>query len=183
MNEITKTDNTENQVPAQNTSGKDVRSSDVLLQLVTFNLLGEEFGLPILDVREIIRMVEVTPVPHSPDFVEGVINLRGQILPVIDLRKRFNLENKTVNEDTRIVVIEISENLIGLIVDGVNEVLRIPSETVNAAPQIVSSGIGAEYIQGIAHYDEKMIILVDLLRVFSPDEIQNLQSIESSTAE
>lgn len=154
-----------------------VRSSDVLLQLVTFNLVGEEFGLPILDVREIIRMVEVTPVPHSPDFVEGVINLRGQILPVIDLRKRFNLESSVANEDTRIVVVEINKNLIGLIVDGVNEVLRIPSETVNPAPQIVSSGIGAEYIQGIAHYNEKMIILVDLERVFSSDEMENLASL------
>lgn len=154
-----------------------VRSSDVLLQLVTFNLVGEEFGLPILDVREIIRMVEVTPVPHSPDFVEGVINLRGQILPVIDLRKRFNLESSVADEDTRIVVVEINKNLIGLIVDGVNEVLRIPSETVNPAPQIVSSGIGAEYIQGIAHYNEKMIILVDLERVFSNKEMENLANI------
>lgn len=156
---------------------RSVRSSDVLLQLVTFNLVGEEFGLPILDVREIIRMVEVTPVPHSPDFVEGVINLRGQILPVIDLRKRFNLESSVADDDTRIVVVEINKNLIGLIVDGVNEVLRIPSETVNPAPQIVSSGIGAEYIQGIAHYNEKMIILVDLERVFSGDEMENLANI------
>jgi purine-binding chemotaxis protein CheW len=169
--------NKENKEISTHSSDRSVRSSDVLIQLVTFNLVGEEFGLPILDVREIIRMVDVTPVPHSPDFVEGVINLRGQILPVIDLRKRFNLESSEADEDTRIVVVEINNNLIGLIVDGVNEVLRIPSDTVNAAPQIVSSGIGAEYIQGIAHYDEKMIILVDLERVFSSEEMDNLANI------
>lgn len=167
----------ENKELSTHNSDRSVRSSDVLLQLVTFNLVGEEFGLPILDVREIIRMVDVTPVPNSPDFVEGVINLRGQILPVIDLRKRFKLETSDADEDTRIVVVEINDNLIGLIVDGVNEVLRIPSDTVNPPPQIVSSGIGAEYIQGIAHYNEKMIILVDLERVFSNDEIENLAKI------
>lgn len=156
---------------------RNARSSDVLLQLVTFNLVGEEFALPILDVREIIRMVDVTPVPHSPAFVEGVINLRGQILPVIDLRKRFNLDSKTSDDDTRIVVVEIKQSLIGLIVDGVNEVLRIPAETVSPAPQIVSSGIGAEYIQGIAHYHDKMIILVDLLRVFNHEEMVSLQNV------
>lgn len=177
MNAIVEQKN-KNELSTHNHSDRSARSSDVLLQLVTFNLVGEEFGLPILDVREIIRMVEVTPVPHSPSFVEGVINLRGQILPVIDLRKRFNLESSEANDDTRIVVVEINNNLIGLIVDGVNEVLRIPEETVNAAPQIVSSGIGAEYIQGIAHYDEKMIILVDLLKVFSNDEMENLSSLE-----
>tara|TARA_R110000868_G_scaffold218576_2_gene469170 strand:- start:93195 stop:93728 length:534 start_codon:yes stop_codon:yes gene_type:complete len=177
MNAITETNNKKNELSTHNGNDRSVRSSDVLLQLVTFNLVGEEFGLPILDVREIIRMVEVTPVPHSPDFVEGVINLRGQILPVIDLRKRFNLASTEANDDTRIVVVEISHNLIGLIVDGVKEVLRIPSETVNAAPQIVTSGIGAEYIQGIAHYQDKMIILVDLFKVFSNDEMENLTAI------
>lgn len=175
MNEIAETRSSE--LSTHNNGERGVRSTDVLLQLVTFNLVGEEFGLPILDVREIIRMVEVTPVPHSPSFVEGVINLRGQILPVIDLRKRFGLESSTADEDTRIVVVEINNNLIGLIVDGVNEVLRIPSETVNPAPQIVSSGIGAEYIQGIAHYDEKMIILIDMARVFNSEEMANLQTM------
>lgn len=176
MNAIAET-KSQNSLSNNDNSNRNIKSSDVLLQLVTFNLVGEEFGLPILDVREIIRMVEVTPVPHSPDFVEGVINLRGQILPVIDLRKRFNLASCEANDDTRIVVVEISDSLIGLIVDGVKEVLRIPEDTVNAAPQIVSSGIGAEYIQGIAHYDEKMIILVDLLKVFSPAEMENLSAI------
>jgi len=153
------------------------RTSDVLIQLVTFNLLGEEFGLPILDVREIIRMVEVTPVPHAPNFVEGVINLRGQILPVIDLRKRFGLEMKEMDDSTRIVVVEIRSSLIGLIVDGVKEVLRIPADTIAPPPQIVANGIGAEYIKGIGHYNEMMIILIDLKKVFNESEMESLDSV------
>ena len=159
--------------------GSDARASaGDLIHLVTFNLLGEEFGMPILDVREIIRMVDITPVPHAPAFVEGVINLRGQILPVIDLRKRFNLNATSLEEDTRIIVVEINNSLLGLIVDGVKEVLRIPSDSVSPPPQIVANGIGAEYIKGIANYDEKMIILIDLKRVFSHDEMNSLEQMD-----
>lgn len=158
--------------------GEDARASDVLIHLVTFKLLGEEFGMPILDVREIIRMVAITPVPHAPKFVEGVINLRGQILPVIDLRRRFNLDSTKTEEDTRIIVVEISNSLLGLIVDGVKEVLRIPGDSVSPPPQIVANGIGAEYIKGIANYDNKMIILIDLKRVFSQDEMNSLERLE-----
>ena len=155
-----------------------VRSSDILIQLVTFNLLGEEFGLPILDVREIIRMTDITPVPHAPGFVEGVINLRGQILPIVDLRKRFNLEAKDMDESTRIIVVDVNNAQMGLIVDGVSEVLRIPAETIAPPPQIVAAGIGAEYIKGIGHFNEMMIILIDLKKVFNRNELEALQSME-----
>lgn len=162
------------------TTNKDEpRNSGALTQLVTFDLLGEEFGLPILDVREIIRMTDVTPVPHAPNFVEGVINLRGQILPVVDLRKRFNLEAKEMDDSTRIVVVEINNNLLGLIVDGVSEVLRLPLDSIAPAPSIVSSGIGAEYIKGIGHYNDKMIILINLRKVFTTAEMDVLENMES----
>lgn len=156
----------------------DMRTSTALIQLVTFDLLGEEFGLPILDVREIIRMTDVTPVPHAPSFVEGVINLRGQILPVVDLRKRFNLVAKEMDDSTRIVVVEINNNLLGLIVDGVSEVLRLPGDCIAPPPSIVSSGIGAEYIKGIGHYDNKMIILINLRKVFTTAEMDVIESME-----
>ena len=168
----------QNKSVSTHTLGEDSRASADLIHLVTFNLLGEEFGMPILDVREIIRMVDITPVPHAPAFVEGVINLRGQILPVIDLRKRFNLSSTEMEEDTRIIVVEINNNLLGLIVDGVKEVLRIPSDSVSPPPQIVANGIGAEYIKGIAHHEEKMIILIDLKRVFSQDEMNSLEQMD-----
>lgn len=175
MSSLVQSDAISETTPSEKSS---VRTSDVLLQLVTFNLLGEEFGLPILDVREIIRMTDITPVPHAPSFVEGVINLRGQILPIIDLRKRFDLEIKEMDESTRIIVVDVNHAQMGLIVDGVSEVLRIPADSVAPPPQIVSAGIGAEYIKGISHYNEMMIILIDLKKVFNRSEINALQAIE-----
>ena len=176
MNEIA----TQNSLSPKTQDGKgldDVRASDVLLHLVTFDLLGEEFGVPILDVREIIQMSDITPVPNAPEFVEGVINLRGQIIPVVDLRKRFNLEAAESTEKTRIVVVEVNNNTLGLIVDGDSEVLRIPSDLVKPAPALIAGGIGAEYIKGIAHYKERMIILVDLYKVFSREEIDEIEEV------
>ena len=169
--------------PAQNSAdssraGDNVRSSDVLIQLVTFQLVGEEFGLPILDVREIIRMTEITPVPQAPNFVEGVINLRGQIVPIVDLRKRFSLACKDNDENSRIIVVDINKNLLGLIVDGVSEVLRIPADTISSPPKMVANGIGSEYIKGIGHYNEMLIILIDLKKVFNTDELNTLGDME-----
>ncbi|MFZ2619293.1 MAG: chemotaxis protein CheW [Alphaproteobacteria bacterium] len=145
------------------------------LHLVTFLLLGEEFGLPILDVREIIRITAITPVPQAPSFVEGVINLRGQIIPVVDLRKRFGIPAKEADEETRIVVVELKNTVIGLVVDSVSEVLRLPADTVAPPPAIVAGSIGAEYIKGIGHHDEKMIILIDMRKVFSDQEVGALE--------
>lgn len=155
----------------------DANSANEMLHLVTFKLLGEEFGLPILDVREIIRITEITPVPQAPNFVEGVINLRGQILPVVDLRKRFGLDSKEADGQTRIVVVELQHAVLSLVVDEVSEVLRIPASTLAPAPAIVAGSIGAEYIKGIGHYDEKMIILIDMRKVFSEEEISGLETI------
>lgn len=152
-------------------------TSDVLLQLVTFSLLEEEFGLPILDVREIIRMTEITPVPNAPSFVEGVINLRGQIIPVVDLRKRFNLNATEADDDSRIIVVEIVGNILGLVVDKVAEVLRIPVDSISPPPGIVANGIGSEYIRGITNHLEKMLILIDLKKVFDLQELETLNDI------
>ena len=105
-----------------------------LLQLVSFHIGGEEFGLDILRVQEIIRIQALTRVPNSPDFVDGVINLRGKVIPVIALRKRFGLEELAHDKQTRIVVIEVKGTVLGFIVDSVSEVLRIPAETVACAP-------------------------------------------------
>ena len=166
--------------PEQQTTqplGHDNKSKD-LLHLVTFRLLGEEFGLPILDVREIIHMTSITPVPQAISFVEGVINLRGQIIPIIDLRKRFGIDAKTSSEGARIVVVELRNTVLGLIVDEISEILLIPAETVAPPPSLVAGSIGAEYIKGIGHYNEKMIILIDMHRVFSQEELGELDDIE-----
>lgn len=160
------------------TAEHEVQESSQRLHLVTFSLLGEVFGLPILDVREIIRMTEITPVPQAPDFVKGVINLRGQILPVVDLRKRFGIDPKDNDEHTRIVVVELTNSAVGLIVDSVSEVLRIPADVVAPPPSLVAGSIGAEYIKGIGHYDERMIILIELRKVFNDEETEVLEGIE-----
>ena len=141
-----------------------------LLQLVSFNLGNEEFAIDILRVQEINRMVEITKVPKSPDFVEGVINLRGKVIPVIDLRKRFSLEATEYTKETRIVVVDIDTKVIGLIVDSVSEVLRLPEDTVEPAPPIVASGIDSEYIQGVGKLDDRLLILLEMNSIFSKEE-------------
>ncbi len=132
-----------------------------LLQLVTFRLGSEEFGVKILVVNEIIRLVQITPVPNAPACIEGVINLRGKVLPVIGLRKRFGLPDVPLDAHSRIIVMELNQNVVGFLVDAVSEVLRIPAHTVEQAPAVVA-GIGSEYIEGVGKLDDRLLILLDL---------------------
>lgn len=134
------------------------------LQLVSFNIGTEEFGVDILKVQEINRMVDITKVPQAPHYVEGVINLRGKVIPIVDLRKRFNLELKEYDKNTRIVVVDIGGNIMGMIVDSVSEVLRLPSNTIEPPPEIVT-GINSEYIKGVAKLDDRLLIFLDLSKV------------------
>ncbi|MCP4354904.1 MAG: chemotaxis protein CheW [Proteobacteria bacterium] len=163
-------------IVTNNTSPLTNVGSEVVLQLVVFSLMGEEFGVSIHEVREIISHTQVTPVPQAPAFVEGVINLRGQIIPVVDLRKRFNLESSDKKENSNVVIIEVGAEVLGLVVDSVSEVLNIPSGSINPPPALVANGIGAEYIKGIGQYNDKMIILIDLGRVFSDDELKDMKA-------
>lgn len=134
------------------------------LQLVSFNIGSEEFGVDILKVQEINRMVEITKVPQAPSYVEGVINLRGKVIPIIDLRKRFNLELKDWDKNTRIVVVDIVGSIMGMIVDSVSEVLRLPANTVEPPPDLVT-GINSEYINGVAKLEDRLLIFLDLSKV------------------
>lgn len=147
-------------------------SSDEL-QLVSFNIGTEEFGVDILKVQEINRMVEITKVPQAPHYVEGVINLRGKVIPIVDLRKRFNLELKEYDKNTRIVVVDIGGNIMGMIVDSVSEVLRLPANTIEPPPEIVT-GINSEYIKGVAKLDDRLLIFLDLSRVIDVSEMASL---------
>jgi len=143
------------------------------LQLVSFNIGSEEFGVDILKVQEINRMVEITKVPQAPHYVEGVINLRGKVIPIIDLRKRFNLELKEYDKNTRIVVVDIGGNIMGMIVDAVSEVLRLDAGTIEPPPEIVT-GINAEYIRGVAKLEDRLLIFLDRSKVIDPEEISAL---------
>jgi purine-binding chemotaxis protein CheW len=145
-----------------------------LLQLVSFMVADEEFAVPILTVQEINRMMQITRVPQSPPFVEGVINLRGKIIPVIDLRKRFGLGALADSADSRIIVVEVSNRVIGFTVDRVNEVLRISNEIVEPPPAMVC-GIDSDYVQGVGKLKDRLLILLNLERLFSAQEMQDVE--------
>lgn len=160
-----------------------VRHADgELLQLVTFMVAEEEFAIPILSVQEINRMMTITRVPQSPAFIEGVINLRGKIIPVMDLRKRFGVEPSTEESDSRIVVVEVANRVIGFIVDRVNEVLRIDSGIIDPPPSMVS-GVDSEYVDGVGKLDDRLLILLNLDRLFSDTDLEQMDRTSAAKSE
>ena len=161
MSEKQKAGGKENRVPS-------LQGSNELLQLVSFHLDGEEFGLEILRVQEIIRMMELTRVPNSPSFVEGVINLRGKVIPVIGLRKSFGLKDHPHDKETRIVVVEVSGTVVGFVVDSVSEVLRIPANTVEPPPRL--GKVDREYISGVGKLNDRLLLLLDVDCLMSRSE-------------
>lgn len=136
-----------------------------LLQLVSFKIGEEEFGVDINIVQEINRMLQITKVPNTPDFIEGVVNLRGRIIPVIDLRVKLGLIKLEHGKNTRIVVIELKEQTIGFIVDEVNEVLRIPKSITETPPELIG-GVNNEFITAIGKLEDRLLILLDLEKYF-----------------
>ncbi len=135
-------------------------------QLVTFKLGKEEFGVDIMKVQEIIRMQKITQVPNAPDYVKGLLNLRGKVIPVIDIRKRFQLECDQDAEQTRIVVVDIDGQIIGITVDAVSEVLRLPHEKIEPVPPTVTN-VDTEYLKGVGKLEGRLLILLDLDRFLS----------------
>lgn len=151
--------------------------SGELIQVVSFHLGSEEYGVDISQVQEIIRMVEITHVPRAPHFMEGVINLRGQLIPIIDLRTRFAMPRAEQTKSTRIVVTEIGSKRVGIVVDSVSEVLNIPMEHIEEAPDMIA-GVGTEYIQGVGKVGERLVILLDLTMVITGEEKADLESLD-----
>ena len=150
-------------VMAQDKLGRHSQTHGEMLQVVSFHVGEEEFGLDILRVQEIIRVQRLTRVPNSPEFVDGVINLRGKVIPVVDLRKRFGLEVTDQGNQTRIVVVEVKGTVLGFIVDSVSEVLRIPAETVEPPPRL--GKVEREYVMGVGKLDNRLLILLDVDRL------------------
>lgn len=146
------------------------------MQLVTFNLGKEEFAVPILQIQEINRLVDITKVPRSPDFVEGVINLRGKVIPIIDLRKRFGLPQAELGKYARIVVVNMEGRMVGLIVDSVSEVLRLSEDAIEPAPPVVA-GIDSEYIRGLGKLDGRLLIMLDLSKILTKEERKELVAV------
>lgn len=147
-----------------------------LLQLVSFKIGDEEFGVDILKVQEINKMMQITKVPNSPVFVDGVVNLRGRIIPVIDLRARLNMPRKEHDKNTRIIVVEIDTKTIGFIVDEVKEVLRIPVGITEPPPDMVA-GIDSSYITAVGKLEDRLLILLELERIFSKEEAEMLAEV------
>ena len=145
-------------------------------QLVVFDLSTESYGVDIGAVREIIRLQEITKVPRTPEFVEGVINLRGGVIPVIDLRKRFELPVADETSDNRIVVVDIGGQNIGVVVDAVTEVLRVSADSIEPPSSVITTS-ESEYLLGIAKLDDRLIILLDLNQVLSEADQETLEEV------
>lgn len=144
-------------------------------QVVRFMLGKESFGVDIGRVQEIVAVPEITKVPDTPDFLEGIINLRGKIVSVVDLRKKFKLNGSDRNKKNRILVTEMDGKVAGLIVDEVSEVLKLNPDNIEPPPEMVNS-VGVEYITGIGKLEDKIILLLDLGRVLSAGEIECLDT-------
>jgi purine-binding chemotaxis protein CheW len=143
------------------------------LQLVVFNVGKELYGVGIDKVQEIVRVPDVTEVPDAPVFLEGVINLRGKVVPVIDLRKRLRLQGIEKTKLTRVLITENGRSQVGLLVDSVSEVLKAQPDSVEEPPEMISA-IGVEYITGVVKAEERLIILLDIKKILSVDEMKNL---------
>jgi purine-binding chemotaxis protein CheW len=145
-----------------------------VVQLISFSIGSERFGVQILVIQEIIMMSAITEIPNSPDFVEGVINLRGNIIPVLDLRKRLRLRGGQraagAKPGTRILVVEIEDNVTGFIVDTVAKVITVPALKISPPPDIVMAGVQSQYISGVVHLDEGILIILDFKRILSLEE-------------
>lgn len=155
--------------------GTDTALIEEELQLVGFKIGEEEFGVDIIKVQEINRMVDITRVPNAPFFVEGVINLRGKVIPIIDMRKRLDLPKSSYTKDTRIVVVENESRIVGFIVDSVSEVIRLNKSITETPPPMVS-GIKADFITAIAKLDDRLLILLDLNVILESEELEEVSN-------
>lgn len=145
-------------------------------QVVVFELQRENYGVDIAAVESIIKMQDITRLPHAPEFVEGITNLRGVVVPVIDLRKRFGLDQAEATRDTRIVITNMNGMKVGLVVDAVTQVIRIPDDAIEPPPQI-SMTMNSAFIKNIAKLDDQLVVLLDLARVLSLEEKDTLTTL------
>ena len=155
--------------------------SDAELQLVVFKLGKEQYGIEIRSVREIIRMQEIRHIPRMPEFVEGVLNLRGNVIPVVDLRKRFGLTSIEITSDTRILVAEVEGREVGAIVDAVTEVMRIPANAIDDPSTFASGETGC--FLGIAKLEGRLVVLLDIAWVLTLENSISMTEISAAVSE
>lgn len=149
-------------------------------QLVTFQLGEELYGIDIMDVKEIVRVQDVRPIPNAPQYVEGIFNLRSEIIPIINLHRRFHIKKMVVGEDEELlsgfIIIDIDGMKLGVIIDRVSRVVTIDPQTIQPPPQMIT-GIGAEYIQGVVRQEQGYLIILDIRRLFNPRELQKITEL------
>jgi purine-binding chemotaxis protein CheW len=145
-------------------------------QFVLFKLADGEYGIEVNDVQEIVRFQEITKIPEAQEFIKGILNLRGQVIPVIDLKRRFYLEDSKVTDSTRIVVVKVEERKIGIIADEVSEVLRIADDNIEPTPAFINN-FNQSGIKGVAKVEERLLILLDLAKTLSFEEIQEIKKV------
>ena len=150
---------------------------ETLMSLVTFKIGNELYGIDIMEVREIVRLTEVTPIPNCPSFVDGVITLRGEIIPIVDLGKRFHFKPLEYTEEDEllrgIIIINAEDMIIGVMIDQVNRVVNISYDQIQPPPQVIA-GIGAEYIQGVVKTENNLLIILNIKKLFSRYELLQL---------
>jgi purine-binding chemotaxis protein CheW len=157
-------------------SGKSKDQSDQVLQWVTFKLQEETYGINVMQVQEVLRYTDIAPVPGAPEYVLGIINLRGNVVTVIDTRGRFGLVSSDVTENSRIVIIEADKQVIGILVDSVAEVVYLKASEIDTAPN-VGTDESAKFIQGVSNRDGELLILVDLNKLLSDEEWDDISSL------
>ena len=144
------------------------------ISLVTFKISNETYAIDIMEVNEIVKLTEITPIPNAPDFVDGIITLRGQIIPIVDLNKRFNFVPRTYTEEDElfraIVIIRVHDMTIGILIDQVNRVIPIDRNQIQPPPQMVS-GVGAEFISGVVKQNDNLFVILDVQKLFSKKEL------------
>jgi purine-binding chemotaxis protein CheW len=150
--------------------------NDEVLQWVTYRLDEETYGINVMQVQEVLRHTEIAPVPGAPDYVLGIINLRGNVVTVIDTRARFGLPPTEITDNTRIVIIEADEHVVGILVDSVAEVVYLRSSEIDSAPN-VGTEESAKFIQGVSNRDNELLILVDLNKLLSDEEWDDVLTI------
>lgn len=150
------------------------------LQLVTFELGGETYGIDIMQVEGIVQVQQIRPIPYAPEYVEGIFNLRGEIIPVINLHRRFRLKQMELSEEDRLlsgmVILSIDRMHLAVMIDKVSRVVRVDEDEIQPPPQMIS-GIGAEYIQGVVNNEESYLIILDARRLFNMKELEQLGQI------
>lgn len=153
---------------------------DTQIQLVTFQISEELYGVDIMDVKEIVRVQEIRSIPNAPGYVEGLFNLRGEIIPIISLHKRFHLRKAQLGEDEELlsgfIIIDIDGMKLGIIIDKVERVVSIEAQNIQPPPQMLT-GIGAEYIQGVVNRESGYLILLDIRKLFSAKELRKIEEI------